>query len=65
MAKIELLPAWFFICDHCGEDQFLRVVVKEGMRNDEKTLEAFSPARVMCKACKSVFTTGTVNLDCS
>lgn len=62
--RAELLPAWFYICDNCGEDQFERVVIREGERNGKKTLEALPPARVICGSCGTVSATGSVSPDC-
>ena len=76
--KAELLPAFFWICDECGQDNFIRPVevsherIKEmleeaGEEYDEDDFEGMEfsvqPELVECSHCKTIFETERPEFD--
>lgn len=70
MQSVELIPAYFWSCEDCGEGNFERCIVFEGTLEDKQALMAelgvdpdeegdvmSEPDEVTCRRCGTVFET--------
>lgn len=76
MKKVELLPAFLWLCDNCGTDQFERAIVCEFSKEELQELKEEwgikesdtghfleGPKTVTCEFCQEEFETESFESD--